>query len=77
MDTLEARVVDSTHLELSEPIDTPSGSRIVVSLADRKELEDRELWLAASSQGLESAYGDDEPEYTLDMIREPNPELSE
>jgi len=70
----EARVIDSTHLELASPIDRPLGSRVVVSVSD--EQEERELWMRASADGLRGAYGDSEPEYTLEMVKERNPEFS-
>ena len=37
--------------------------------------EERRQWLALSSESLAAAYGESEPEYTADMIREPNREL--
>ena len=36
--------------------------------------DDREEWYRLSEQGLAAAYSDDEPEYTLDMIKEWNPD---
>ncbi len=77
MVVLEARVVDSTHLELSRPIDTPLGRKVVISVTEaKKDMDEHALWLAASAEGLRSAFGDSEPEYTLDMVKEPNPELA-
>ena len=77
MVTLEARVVDSTHLELSKPIDTPSGQKVLVSVAETQELlEDREQWARASAEGLQAAFGDSEPEYTVDLVKDPNPSFS-
>lgn len=32
-------------------------------------------WLAAAESGLQAAYGDTEPEYSLDMLKEINPEF--
>jgi hypothetical protein len=34
---------------------------------------EREAWLNLSIQGLEGAYGEDEPEYSTDLIKEVNP----
>lgn len=31
---VEAKVIDSTHLELSKPIETPHGQKVLVSLAE-------------------------------------------
>jgi hypothetical protein len=36
--------------------------------------DERELWQLLSHNGLEQAYGDDEVEYSLDLIKEPNPD---
>jgi hypothetical protein len=42
---------------------------------DPDELADeREFWYRLAAQGLAMAYGDDEPDYSLAMIKEPNPE---
>jgi hypothetical protein len=36
--------------------------------------DEREFWYRLAAQGLALAYGDDEPDYSLAMIKEPNPE---
>ncbi len=75
MVVVEARVMDSTHLELTRPINTQPGEKVVVSLLDPdREYSERDAWLAISRGALASAYGDSEPEYTQGMIKEPNPE---
>ena len=38
---------------------------------------EREDWYHLSAAGLERAYGEDEPEYTADMVKEPNPDHEE
>ena len=35
--------------------------------------DDGAAWTKFSQQGLAAAYGDAEPEYSLNMVREPNP----
>ena len=50
--------------------------------ADREDMQDsatwvrkeREAWFRFAAAQFQTAYSEDEPEYTLDMIREPNPE---
>jgi len=65
MVVMEARVVDPTHLELAQPIATPAGAKVVVSLADpTRSDKDRDEWAAFSLAGLNSAYTDSEPEYS-------------
>ena len=34
---------------------------------------EREFWLDVSKKGLSRAYSDDEPEYTMADVKEPNP----
>jgi len=36
--------------------------------------DEREDWLQTSLKGLENAYDEDEIEYSLDLIKEPNPD---
>lgn len=72
---LQARVVDATHLELTEPIDLPQGQSILVAVTEvTEEPEERRQWLAASETTLQAAYGDSEPDYSLDLLKERNPE---
>lgn len=35
--------------------------------------EEHDNWMQLSAQGLAGAYSEDEPEYTADLIKEPNP----
>jgi hypothetical protein len=72
---LRARVVDSTHLELSEPIEASEGRSVLVSITESAETDaEREEWLGASELGLQKAYGDSEPDYPASMIKAPNPD---
>jgi hypothetical protein len=70
----EAKVVDSTHLELSRPIAVCLGKSVVVAVAEPAERDmERWQWIEAGTTGLQTAYDDAEPEYTPAMIRESNP----
>ena len=72
---VQARVLDATHLELSEPIRARQGERIVVALPESEGDEgDRAAWLRVSAGTLRAAYGESEPQYGTDSIRERNPE---
>ncbi len=73
MQTIQARVVDTGHLELLEPIELPTGSKVVVVILP-EDIAERENWYRLSAQGLASAYGKSEPEYSVRMIREANQE---
>ncbi len=75
MQMIESQIIDVTHLELFQPIQMPPHSRIIVAvMASNELLDEREMWFRFAAEHFQTAYGEDEPEYTLDMIREPNPE---
>lgn len=38
------------------------------------EENEQEDWYQLSNKGLSAAYGEDEPDYTLNMLKEPNPD---
>ncbi len=42
-----------------------------------QEIEERDTWHALSMQMLARAYGEDEPEYTTDMLKWVNPDYKE
>ena len=66
---------DGQHIHLDEPCDLQPDTQLLVTvLQEQKPDEERETWLLLSSKGLERAYGEDEAEYSLDLIKEPNPE---
>lgn len=72
---VEAKVMDSTHLELSKPIEARKGVIVLVSVAESAEKDaERQQWLAASSSSLQMAYGNSEPDYSAGMVRERNPD---
>ncbi len=54
---------------------------VVEALIEKYELEqesaERETWHRLSMQTLARAYGDDEPEYTTDMLKRTNPDYEE
>jgi len=74
---VEARVLDSTHLELSSPITVNRGRTVLVALTESAEQDaERRQWLEGAAACLEAAYGDSEPDYDASMVREANPEYS-
>ncbi len=71
----EAKVVDSTHIELSKPIQVSEGSKIMVSVTGVPESDEkRKEWGDASRRSLQRAYGESEPDYSAKMIKEANPD---
>ena len=72
---IESQVIDATHLELFQPIQIPPHSKITIAVIASDDLADeREFWYQLADQGLAMAYSDDEPDYSLAVIKEPNPE---
>ena len=68
---------DGEQIRLDEPYKLEPDTPLTITVwpKDRDEEGDMDSeWPLLSAYGLETAYGDDEPEYPLDLIREPNPD---
>jgi hypothetical protein len=66
---------DGKQILLDEPYELEPDTELIVTVLPKQEMDDeREAWLLLSRKGLENAYGEDEVEYTLDMIKRPNPD---
>jgi hypothetical protein len=63
---------DGKQIVLDEPFELEPNMKIVVTILP--EDDEREEWRSAAMQSLARAYGDDEPEYGLDSIKEWNPD---
>ena len=52
------------------------SDRVPIVNPDRNPVTDdeHEAWLNLSMQGLEEAYGEDEPEYSTDLVKKINPD---
>ena len=62
---------DGDRIVLDELFDLPLHSPLIVTVLPESDAE-RADWDALAAEGLESAYGPDEPEYTLaDIKRQP------
>lgn len=59
---------DGTQFLPDEPLDIPPNSRAIVVIMNQEE----EDWYALANRSLNRAYGDNEPEYSLDQLKEPN-----
>jgi hypothetical protein len=75
MQTFEAQVVDDTHLKLLQPIQLPRRTRVVIAVMQSDD-DERETWLQASLGQLSRAYGEQEPEYSRELVKRPNPEFA-
>ena len=67
---------DGERILLDEPIELEPNTKLIVTVLGKNDAE-HESWSALSYQGLENAYGANEDEYTVDSIREANPEYDE
>ena len=67
---------DGEHILLDEPIKLEPNTKLIVTVLANNDAE-HESWLRLSGLGLETAYGTDEEEYSLDSMREANPEYDE
>ncbi len=66
---------DGKQVRLDEPCQlTPDTKLLVVVVPSQPTDGGSEDWTLLSLQGLEAAYGEQEPEYSLDAIKEPNPD---
>jgi hypothetical protein len=66
---------DGQQILLDEAYPLQPNTRLIVTiLPEPVEDDERAEWARLGLQNLERAYGDDEPEYTLDNIKEWNPE---
>jgi hypothetical protein len=62
MRTIDAKIIDPTHLELSQPLDALPGEVIKISLASAGDVE-MALWREASKKHLLDAYADEDAVY--------------
>jgi hypothetical protein len=78
MDTKTLRAhFDGRQIVLDEPFELEPDTELLVTVLPKEQSEEdaeREAWLKLSVKRLQDAYGEDEPEYSLDMIKEPNPQ---
>jgi hypothetical protein len=65
---------NGTQVVLDEPFSLEPNAKLLVTVLPTESDVERENWLRLSSKGLEAAYSDDEPEYSLAHLKEANPE---
>lgn len=69
---------DGERIVLDEPLDLAPDTKLIVTVVPTEDSDQaRDDWLRLSTEGLARAYGDDEPEHTIDTIKEPNPEYKQ
>ena len=75
METHEAQVDDNRNLRLLKSTQLHPGSKVIVTITTPEDLmEYKEQWSKLSIEGLKAAYGENETEYSNNLIKEPNPE---
>lgn len=66
---------DGERICLDEPFDLEPNTRLIVTVLSIQEPDtEHEEWLLLSRQRLEEAYGENEPEYSSDLLKEVNPD---
>jgi hypothetical protein len=65
---------DGNQILLDEPFELEPNTELLIIVLPKASVEEREDWARLSLESLARAYGDDEPEYSLDLIKEANPE---
>ena len=65
---------DGKQILLDEPFELEPNAKLIVTVLPNSSNGEREDWGRLSLESLAQAYGDDEPEYSLDLIKEANPE---
>ncbi len=65
---------DGNHILLDEQFELkPNDKLLITVLSENIESSEREFWRLFAHRNLNRAYSDDEPEYTMSMVKEPNP----
>jgi hypothetical protein len=62
---------DGNQILLDEPFELEPNAELIVTVLPTSG-EEREDWTRLSLENLARAYSDDEPEYSLDLIKEAN-----
>jgi len=67
---------DGKQIVLDQPIELEPNTELIVTVVPHGFDEEREAWTQLALANLARAYGDDEPEYSRDQIKEPNAEYA-
>jgi hypothetical protein len=62
MRVISAKILDATHLELSQPLNASPGEVIEISLPSESD-DEMSVWRNAAKQHLLDAYGDEDAVY--------------
>ena len=67
---------DGKQIVLDEPFELEPNTELIVTVAPRAFAEEREAWTQLALESFARAYGDDEPKYSRDQIKEANTEYA-
>ena len=68
---------DGEQIRLDEPCQlTRDDKLLIVVVPSQPSDRESEDWMILSRQGLDAAYGEQEPEYSLNSIKESNPDYA-
>ena len=66
---------DGEHICLDEPFELEPNAKLIVTILPRRESDSEyAAWLRLSAQSLKDAYGENEPEYSAELLKEVNPD---
>ena len=65
---------DGNPIRLDEPFELEPNTELLVTILPKASEEDDESWTRLSLESLTRAYSHDEPDYSLGLIKEANPE---
>ena len=75
METVNLRAhFDGKQILLDEPFELEPDTELILTILPKSLDDEREDWTRLALENLERAYGNNEPEYSLDLIKEANPE---
>lgn len=64
---------DGTQIRLDVPFPLKRNARLIVTILPETIADaEQTTWQLLSAEGLSGAYGENEPEYTTDLIKEVN-----
>lgn len=64
---------DGSQILLDEPFELEPNVKLIITVLPKSSDEEREDWTRLSLESLARAYSEDEPDYSLDLIKEANP----
>ncbi|MBU1261622.1 hypothetical protein KJ640_01530 [bacterium] len=66
---------DGERICLDEPFDMEQDTKLIMTILPKQEPDnEHEYWLHLSGQRLEDTYGENEPQYSSNLLKEVNPD---